>query len=439
MKDARRQKQGTPAAEDTPVVKKSFVKSEWPLFLYPALVFAALGMLYAVNRSIQRAPVLPEPAHETKAEPTQTVNEEEPRPEPRPEPRLVPQTPNTRLAIDDRAGRHNRMALPHGPSLEPSQKATGLLSQLDKAVQTEDHATIKQCMRDIVALGDEAVESLAEMIANGDDETAIWAAEALARIGTPVATSMLLETLAQTEEGPYREALAKQVSSVADHDSWPVLMDTFLESTDATVQRAASASLAAMADTAIVDEIVAMYDAATTEEQAAQLAQLIANISSPKASDSLLALAGNITSTPQDSLQEATIAALANIGDAQCVSYLLRKLEAASPGQSSSLFAAITQINQPQAQAALLYAAAGNKEVSAGQGRTAAIYALQNYPNGDTYALLQQIAATEDNTAVVTAALRTLEQIEESTPALAETATSKAEPVADFSTHPLQK
>ena len=71
-------------------------------------------------------------------------------------------------------------------------------------------------------------------------------------------------------------------------------------------------------------------------------------------------------------------------------------------------------------------AAAGNKEVSAGQGRTAAICALENYPNTETYALLQRIATTEDNPAVVTAALRTLEQMEKSTPILAETATSKA-------------
>ncbi len=87
----------------------------------------------------------------------------------------------------------------------------------------------------------------------------------------------------------------------------------------------------------------------------------------------------------------------------------------------------------------MLYAAAGSKDVSAEQGRTAAIYALENYPNAETCALLNQIVAAEDNTAVLTAALRTLESIQKTVPSVAENATSKADAGILLPLDPLQK
>jgi HEAT repeat protein len=314
-----------------------------------------------------------------------------------------------------------------------------LLGALRQAVNANDHARIKEIMRDLVAMGDDAVMPLAEIVSSGRDETALWAADALARIGTPAATAALLDTLELVKDGFYREQLAKRASNITNHDSWPLLLDAVQDSQDPTVRRAAAASLSGMADVPVVDEIVARYDAAATEEEAARLAQIVSNIDSPGASESLRALAGDVSSVPQDSLQQAALDALAKIGDAQSVSYLLRKLEASAPGENSYVYNAVTTIEQPQAHAALLYAAAGNKEVSAEQGRTAAIYALGNYPSEETYRLLQQIVAAEDNTAVATAALRTLEHIEKKEPAIAETTTSKAETVNMLPFHPLQK
>jgi HEAT repeat protein len=189
----------------------------------------------------------------------------------------------------------------------------------------------------------------------------------------------------------------------------------------------------------VVDEIVARYDAALTPEEAELLARTVGNISSPEASASLRSLAGSVSSAPQDSLQRAAIDAMASIGDPQSVSYLLQKLEASSPGEGGYLFNTITTIDQPQAQSALLYAAAGSKEVSAEQGQTAAICALQNYPSEETYRLLEQIAATTDNTAVATAALRTLENIDQKQPAVAESTTSKADTTTMLPVDPLKK
>jgi HEAT repeat protein len=127
-----------------------------------------------------------------------------------------------------------------------------------------------------------------------------------------------------------------------------------------------------------------------------------------------MSLAGNPASAPQDSLQEAAIEALGKVGDAQSVSYLLRRLEASAPGQDTQIFNTITRIDNPEAQSALLYAAAGNKEVSAEHGQTAAIYALKNYPNEQSVALLERIAAQEHNEKVLTAAQRTLDDIRKS-------------------------
>ncbi len=434
MKPARHQKKAAPTKERVPTEKKSFFKSEWPLFLYPALILMALAVLFVVNRSMQQERVTPKDPQPTTTQQPQTADAQE-TPGDLSAPKVTP------AAERPAPRRHEERTEPTPPRPRPgqSQKTQSLLATLGQAMDAQDHAMIKQCMKDLVGLGDGAVEGLGELVMQGDGETAKMAAEALARIGTPYAASMLLTALEEMEEGPFREQVAKQMSTIANHESWPVLMDAFLESGDATIQRAVSTSLASMADTAIIDEIVAMYDAATTEEEMAQWARLVSNISSPKANDSLLTLAGDVSSIPQTSLQEASIEALANIGDPKGVSYLFQKLEAASPGEGSYLYTSITKISQPQAQSALLYAAAGNKEVSAEQGRTAAIYALGNYPNTDTYALLQQIAASEDNAAVITAAVRTLERIEASTPTLADTMTSKASPSVTLTTNPLQK
>lgn len=457
----QKQKNTTESKATTPVEKKSLLRREWPLLLYPALVLMALAVLYTANRSLQdRLSHSGDPqrdGQDVAAPPGQAhrVN---------PNPRLPgsdsasttqARTPSDRQAAfsgqTERARalaafrrRADAEAQPMAVAgdggaelhLEPAAR---LLGSLRQAVETQDHARIKQCMNDLVALGDEAVASLAEIVASGKDETALWAAEALARIGTPAAATVLLDTLEQVKDGPYKEQLAKRTSSISNHDSWPVLLDAVQDTKDPTVQRAAAASLAGMADTAVVDEIVARYDAALTQEEADLLAQTLGNISSPEASASLRALAGDVSVPAQDSLQAAAIAALAEIGDPQSVGYLLQRLEASAPGEGSSLFNTITTIDDPQAQSALLYAAAGNKEVSAERGRTAAICALENYPSTETCQLLERIIATEDNTAVTTAALRTLESIEKKQPAVVETATSKADTTSLLSPNPLQK
>jgi HEAT repeat protein len=94
----------------------------------------------------------------------------------------------------------------------------------------------------------------------------------------------------------------------------------------------------------------------------------------------------------------------------------LRKLEASPPGEGGYVFNTISGISQPQAQASLLYAAAGNKEVSADNGRTAAVQALRNYPDQRTCQLLEHIIDNEENTRVATAALRALESIRKLSP-----------------------
>lgn len=457
-------RRNTPAIEGKQAKIRSFVKSEWPLFFYPALVVAAIVLLQMVDRSIREdLTVVQEQQSPHAAETTPAIEQNH---------RQVsetaiesiesalpgdaispvsgevaardgdPQADRLRMieALRQRAASAtgDSLAFGGGQTQEP-QGVNGLLTGLREAVRTQDHSRIKQAMSDLVALGDEAVGPLVDLVASGTDETALWAAEALARIGTPTATAALLDTLSQIKDGPYKEQIAKTASNITNHDSWPLLLDTLQDAKDATVQRAAATSLSKMADTPVLDEIIARYDAALTEEDAARLAQLVSNISSPSANASLRALADSVSSAGSDSLQQAAIDALASVADAQSVSFLLNKLEAASPGDGSGLFNTITSISSPQAHSALMYAAAGSKDVSAEQGRTAAIYALENYPSVETCVLLEQIVAREDNTAVITAALRTLENIQKAVPSAVEKATSKADAGTLLSVDPLQK
>ncbi len=439
-----------PAPETDKQVKiKSLIRSEWPLFLYPTLVVAAIVLLQVVNRSVDDdATRSQQPSQSPKQQMPQTQQGEqntaetpsvEDRPTlplntvaqaPAPAPGMDATEINDRLKkiqeLRNRAESTDAQGFAVGASEAAELRGVdAILTTLRQAVRSQDHARIKQAMNDLVALGDDVVGPLSDLVAGGKDETALWAAEALARIGTPTATAALFDTLSQVKDSAYKEQIAKTASNISNHDSWPLLLDTLQDTKDPTVQRAASASLSRMADTPVVDEIVARYDAALTEEEAARLARLVSDISSPKASESLRTLAGDVSSAPMDSLQQAAIDALANVGDSQSVDYLLSRLEAAPPGEGGSLFNTITEISAPQAQSALLYAAAGSKSVSAEQGRTAAIYALENYPSAETCSLLEQIVATEDNAAVVTAALRTLENIQKAVPSVAEKATSK--------------
>jgi len=399
------------------------------LLLYPACILAALVLLYVVDNSIRKERPDPRGSQPAQRQTVPGARTDEPasdvaatdstRGMPKPAVRSHKtgddspsgdQTAQTvsagdepvRTAVADRAA---PMA-----AIEQLQGAEKIAALLALAVEDGDHNRIKDCLGELVALGDLAVVSLNDLV-NAGGEAGLWAAEALARIGTPTATAALLDTLAQVKEGAYKEELGRKLSAITNHDSWPLLLETMTQTGDPTVARAASVSLARMADTPVLDEIAAHYEAATTEIETDRIAQLVRSIESPDATDALLSLAGDVASTPQNSLQQAAVDALANVGDARCISHLMQRLEATTPGESSNAYSAITRISSPEAYSQLLYAAAGNKEVSAEYGRTAAIEALKNYPSEETVALLERIVAQESNTKVVSAAGRTLEDI----------------------------
>ena len=400
------------------------LSSEWPLLVFPVLFLTTLAILYVVNRSIERQSPTPVPGQAVTRD---RAGQTDPAPGANakvasglaPHARHpgevtasgVNQTPGAQAAGSPDRTSSVVGKMQHAVDLSQLKGAAKTVALLRIAVDEKNQAQIKQCLAELVAMGDEAVIPLSSLLADEEGTAALWAATALARIGTPLAATTLLDRLAQTQEGDYKEELSKRIAGISNHDSWPQLLDTLTQSTDPTVVRAASAALSSMADTPILDEVMARYGAATTAAETDRLAQLVRTIQSPNATDSLLALAGSISSAPQDGLQEAAVAALAKVGDARCVSNLLQRLEASPPGQDTELFNTITRIDSPEAQASLLYAAAGNKEVSAEHGQTAAIYALKNYPNEQTVALLERLVAQGQNEKVLTAATRTLDDI----------------------------
>lgn len=429
MRTKHPKKQAQPTETVPSTTPRLGLRPDWALLLYPASILGALVVLYVMSRSIERE--LPMPLDQVDAgQAVSTSDGSDP------------------FASTTGAGENGSVAIPalpvghvqipDGTILPTAQNAVetditqsagiGALETIDldglegpariaamlhNAVQQKDHTLIKRCLEELVAQGDEAVACLIDMVNNGG-QAGLWAAEALARIGTPAAATALLDTLAQTEEGQFKEDLAGRVAGITNHDSWPLLLDTMLQTADAVVARAAGDSLAQMADTAVIDEIVARYEAATTDAEIESLARLVSNIECSQATNALLSLAGDVTDAVQDSLQQAAIDALSNIGDAQCVSYLLRRLEATTPGEGTSVYNAITQISSQEGYAQLLYAAAGNKEVSAEYGQTAAIEALANYPCEETSALLERLIEEGSNNKVITAASRALESIQKS-------------------------
>jgi hypothetical protein len=435
MKSIRRNKKSPVQSPAVPAGPQGRGKRfEWPLLVFPAALLATLVVLYVVNRSIQQQTLVrPEPAesriartpasktpdlttvgNDTGLHPNAKIeSQQQGKPPKMKEPAAVtqekekPETVTHRPVAQEETSQRAGLQALDGPGR--------IIVLLQEAIQEKDHARIKQCLDELVALGDQVIAPLTRVIAGEQGEAGVWAAEALARIGSPLTTSTLLDTLAQIKEGHYKEELGKRIAGISNHESWPVLLDRILNTPDATVLRAAGDSLSRMADTPVIDELLARVDGATNERDIERITQVISNIRSPKATDSLISLAGDVTSAPEDALARAAVEGLGKIGDPQAVSYLMRKLEATPPGENGYLVNTITQIKEPQAQDALLYAAAGNKEVSAETGRTAAIYALRNFPNAKTIALLEQIAADE-NARVSSAATRTLDDIRRTSP-----------------------
>jgi hypothetical protein len=413
---------------------RSFIRSEWPLLLYPVLVLAAVGVVFVVNRPYSRDHQ-PKPESANKPAETRVVGSAKTgsTAEAAESVRTAPAAASANSAmpqVGPKSGQPSPLnAKPAGtpPAMQPTEipetdDSSGpgrLVALLRQAVRTNNQADLKTCLDAFVAAGDSSVRSLTDLVLGGNGAVGVWAAEALARIGTPAATCSLLDALSRMADGRYKEQVAKRVSNISNQDSWPNLMEAIQTTEDPAVRRAAGASLARMADAPIVSELMARYDASTTPEEAADWARTVGSISSAKASDSLLTLARQVPSNPQDVMDQSILDAVANVGDARCVNYLLSRLEACAPGEGAYMMNLIGKISQPQAESALLYAAAGNKEVSAEQGRTAAILALKNYPSEQTYVLLEQIASTERNATVATAASRTLAGIQHSQPLLA--------------------
>lgn len=431
MKSIHPQKSKTPIEAASHAKPRRSLRHHWPLLLYPATILAAMIALHLAHRSIERElpPLRDGVKHRVSmsgraGQSTSTTAG-------------LPDIPAASTAESMMPGEESATTVDAGTGLSSARQdeaangtgqaasAVGEISAVDTdqlqgpdkivtllrlAVENRDHNRIKQYLDELAALGDAAVVGLNDLV-NVGGEAGLWAAEALARIGTPMATTALLDTLAQTKEGSFKEELGRRIAGINNHDSWPILLDTMTQTADAAVARAASTSLARMADTPVMDEIIARYEAAATEAEMQRLAQLVRNIQSPKATDALLSLAGDIASAPQDALQQAAIDAIANVGDAQCLSHLLRRLEATTPGEGTDIYNAIARVSNPDVHSQLLYAAAGNKEVSAEYGRTAALEALKNYPSEETIALLERIIAQESNEKVVTAASRTLDDI----------------------------
>jgi hypothetical protein len=315
---------------DHPGRRRTF---EWPLLIYPVLFLITLGILCLVNRSIEKELPTPVGSHPTAGQPvaapdgaghpdvTARAAAGKPRRYASGQARrsqtsteaaagYAPSDPAPRAGrVPSKPGRASSIAgkMQHAVDLSQLQGSARTAAMLRIAVDEKDHTRIKQCLADLVALGDEAVVPLNDLLANEEGETALWAATALARIGTPTATSALLDRLAETKEGPYKEELSKRIASISNHDSWPVLLDTMMQAGDTTVVRAAATSLSMMADAPVIDEVIARYDAASTDAEVERLTQLVRNIHSPKAAEPLLSLAGHVSAAPQDTLQEAAI------------------------------------------------------------------------------------------------------------------------------------
>lgn len=245
--------------------------------------------------------------------------------------------------------------------------------------------------------GKRSVFELAKQLERGtNDMDRQQAAEELARIGTPSAVKALLQALATLPDGDLKEEVAHLAAGITGHKTARALLETLAASSDPTVLRAAQSALSQIADSDIIREISTRYETSVNKEEKTHLVNILAYAQNSDAVDALMNLASQRVGGTNAALADAAIRGLANIGTGPAVSFLVQQFEAMSPEQAGLVFEVLSKMSSPEAHAALLYAAQGNKEATTEQSRTAAILALANYQDEQTSNLLGRLASADD-------------------------------------------
>ncbi len=246
---------------------------------------------------------------------------------------------------------------------------------------------------------DPSVRLALERFRNGSDSDRLAIAGLLMEMGTEESITGLVLVLRNLPAGEVKSLICQKLEKLEAGTGREFLLGLLLVDADQEVARALTSALGSQADEALIDRLVALYDAVPDPGARDRLLDVLSQGTTDRIAPAIGALINDEARGLADPLMLAAGRALADNASAQALDVLLGKLSKAGKQAESSEFAGIVAgIWRPRAHHALLYAAEGNKIATAPASRIAAIRALKNFPGEETTEVLTRVASDPDKT-----------------------------------------
>jgi len=230
------------------------------------------------------------------------------------------------------------------------------------------------------------------------DNSAIAQAKACVSEGTPAALQALHRLIKELPAGEAKQEVSRIAAKLHSRDMVPVLLDALIAGDDPMVMGSAKRALTKGMDGETAAALVVLYDQAQDGTTRDRIESVFRSMRSMGAVDMLIEMAGNTDYPPTEPLTAAIMEGLSKMNTPPAVNVLLRRLDEAPPDQDiDNLFKMICLIDSEEARASLENAAQGKKEIESPVARAAAVYALANYPDKSTSALLGRLTSDSDH------------------------------------------
>ncbi len=247
----------------------------------------------------------------------------------------------------------------------------------------------------------------------GTQEQRLAAIDDLVRLGTPQAVEELMAFIGTLGDGDFKEEAVRRASMIANRDAVPTFLGLITTTQDMGVLRVAQEVFARLAEAESLQTILDAYDSSTDPVVRERLVRSVGSVSNEMAAPVLMQVLSDLSLPASDGMIRSSAEALRQIGTAPAVDALIERINSDPSEESRSLLTAeLGLVRNPLAEASLQTAAGGNSKFGeTPDARTAAIWALVNYPSAETQERLQSLQA-DTNVQVSFAAAEALKAIE---------------------------
>ncbi|MBP7829973.1 MAG: HEAT repeat domain-containing protein [Kiritimatiellae bacterium] len=253
----------------------------------------------------------------------------------------------------------------------------------------------------------ELADALKTLLENQRPVAVMPREQMLALRGTPEDVIELIKLYHEAPSDEVRDEIFSAACTLSNPESAELLFQLLAASGESDLTTAAALSLARMADSVLLDEILYRYETAGTPDEQARLLGILYQIRSPSRVPALIGMAER---QPGGDPATAVLQTLGMIGSPEAVEYLLDRLIAAgAPEERAAYGEALSWVVEADALPLLISAATDGSLVPA--ARAAAARALGNFMPEYVESLLGSMVSTERDAAVRRAAQEALEKV----------------------------